>query len=164
MELSRNLTLKEAIKSNTAIRKGIDNIPTDEQIEKLKVTARMIFQPIRNHFNVPIGVTSMFRSKSLNMAIGGSLTSQHCKCEAIDIDADKYEGEVKDEDGNKVPLTNKMIFDYIKDNLEYDQLIWEFGNNNEPAWIHVSYKENNNRKRRLKAFKNSNGKTQYSIM
>lgn len=164
MKLTKNLTLKEAIKSNTAIKRGISNEPTEEEIKKLTVTAENVFQPIRDHFNLPIGITSMFRSKALNEKIGGSSSSQHCKAEAIDIDADVFGGECLNEEGELVPFTNKMIFDYIKDNLEYDQLIWEFGTKDEPAWVHVSYKEEGNRGRALRAYKDSNNRTQYSYM
>jgi len=114
MRLSKNLTLKEVVKSNTATRKGIDNTPDQWAINNLQAVADHIFQPIRDHFGVPIGVTSGFRSKELNKAIGGSKYSQHMIGEAIDIDADMY-GKV----------TNSEIFDFIKKNLEWDQMIWE---------------------------------------
>ncbi len=164
MKLSTNLTLKEATKSRTAIRKGISNEPTKEEIEKLKLTAEKVFQPVRSHFNLPIGITSMFRTKELNIKIGGSETSQHCKAEAIDMDADMFGGVCLDNEGNEIPFTNKMIFDYIRENLDFDQLIWEFGTSDEPAWIHVSYKKEGNRNRALKAFRNTLGKTQYLIL
>jgi len=163
MKLSKNLTLKEAIKSYTAIKKGIDNTPSDEEIKKLKVTANHVFQPIRGHFNVPIGITSMYRSPRLNKAIGGASSSQHMKCEAIDIDADIYDSVIGlDEDGNKIYLTNRKIYEFIRDNLEFDQLIWEFGTDDEPAWIHVSYKKENNRKRILRATRGSDHRVYYS--
>ena len=164
MKLTDNLTLKEAIKSQTAIRRGISNSPTEEEVEKLKLTAKMVFQPIREHFGIPIGITSMFRSKLLNTALKGATSSQHTKAEAIDIDADVFGGKVMDSDGKMVTFTNKMIFDFIKENLEYDQLIWEYGTNESPAWVHVSYKATGNRFRDLKCFKNSQGRTQYSNM
>jgi len=163
-KLSKNLSLKEAIKSNTAIARGISNMPTEEEIKKLERTAKNIFQPIRQHFNLPIGVTSMFRSKALNKALRGSGTSQHCKSEAIDMDADMFGGKCLNNEGLLVDFTNKMIFDYVKENMEYDQLIWEYGTSEEPAWVHISYKETNNRMRALKAYKDSNNKTQYSYM
>jgi len=163
MKLTKNLSLKEAIKSNTAIRHGISNDPTEEEVAKLKVTAEKVFQPVREHFGIPIGITSMFRSAALNNKIGGAKSSQHMKAEAIDIDADVFGGKVEVE-GEMIPLTNKMIFDYIKDNLEFDQLIWEFGTKDNPDWVHVSYKEGYNRNRMLKVVKDKNGKNHYTIM
>lgn len=137
-----NISFKEATHSNTATRLGIDNIPKDVQIKAMKLVAEKVFGPLRKKFSVPIGISSFFRSIKLNSAIGGSKTSQHCKGEAIDLDADIY--------GR---LTNAQIFNYIKDNLDFDQLIWEYGNDNEPDWVHVSYKPKGNRKNILKAVK-----------
>lgn len=153
MQLSRNLSLKEAIKSNTATNLGIKNIPEDWEIRNLMAVADNIFQPVRDHFGVPIGITSGYRSKELNKAIGGSKYSQHMIGEALDIDADVYGG-----------VTNSEIFNYIKDNLVWDQMIWEFGNDEEPDWVHVSYKENGlNRKQIKRAYKEA-GKTVYKTM
>jgi hypothetical protein len=150
MKLSKNLSLNEAIKSNTAIKNGLDNKPTEEHLANLKVTAEKIFQPIREHFGMPIGVSSGYRSESLNSIIGGSKTSQHCKGEAFDLDADMFGG-----------IDNKQIFDFIRDNLEFDQLISEFGTEDKPAWIHVSYTTARpNRNVILRADK-VNGKTKY---
>ena len=129
MRLSDNLSLKEVTKSATAIKHGISNEPSIEHLENLKAIAENIFQPIRNHFGVPIAVTSGYRSEELNKRIGGSLTSQHSKGEALDLDADVY-GQV----------TNKEIFEYILDHIDFDQLIWEFGTDQDPDWVHVSYK------------------------
>lgn len=147
MKLSKNLTLKETTMSHTAIRRGIENTPDQWAINNLQAVADHIFQPIRDHFGVPIGVTSGFRSKELNKAIGGSKYSQHMIGEAIDIDADMY-GRV----------TNSEIFDFIKKNLEWDQLIWEFGDDKSPAWVHVSYKESgHNRKQIKRAYRDTKG-------
>lgn len=151
MRLSKNLTLAEVTKSATAIRKGISNEPTIEHLENLKAVAENIFQPLRDKFAVPIAITSGYRSADLNKAIGGSSTSQHCKGQALDIDADVYGG-----------LTNKEIFDYIKDSLDFDQLIWEFGTKNNPAWVHCSFISNGNRRQILRAIK-KNGKTSYEL-
>ena len=129
MKLSTNLTLSEVIKSNTATRNNISNEPTKQHLQNLVVLAANIFQPIREHFNKPIYLSSGYRSKALNKAIGGSKTSQHCKGEAIDIDNDFRNS-----------VTNKEIFDYIKDHLEFDQLISEAGTVENPAWVHVSYR------------------------
>jgi len=147
MKLSKNLTLREVVKSNTATRKGINNTPDQWAINNLQAVADHIFQPVRDHFGVPIGVTSGFRSKELNKAIGGSKYSQHMIGEAIDIDADMY-GKV----------TNSEIFDFIKKNLEWDQMIWEFGDDENPAWVHVSFKESGkNRKQIKRAYRDSKG-------
>jgi hypothetical protein len=149
MQLSKNLTLAEVTRSESAKRKGISNEPTAEHLENFKKLAEKVFQPIREHFGVPIHISSGYRSKALNAAIGGSATSQHCSGEAIDIDMD----------GSTV--TNKQVFDYIKDNLVFDQMIWEFGTDKNPDWVHVSYESTGKqRKQILKAVK-VNGKTSY---
>jgi hypothetical protein len=151
MKLSENLSLSEIIRSESAKRKGVSNMPTDEHISNLKVLAEKIFQPIRENFRVPILISSGYRSKELNAAIGGSLTSQHCSGEAIDIDMD----------GTPNGVTNLDIFNFIKDKLDFDQLIWEFGSDTNPDWVHVSYSvKGNNRKQVLKAVK-SGSKTTY---
>ena len=151
MQLSKNLTLAEVTRSETAKRKGISNMPTPEHIENFKKLAENIFQPIREHFGVPIHISSGYRSKALNATIGGSLSSQHCQGEAIDIDMD----------GSSNGITNKMVFDFIKDNLVFDQMIWEFGTDKNPDWVHVSYESTGKqRKQILKAVK-TNGKTSY---
>ena len=153
MKLSKNLKLSEAVKSITAERLGIDNTPNDQEINNLKSIAENIFQPIRDHFGVPVGISSGFRCKKLNAAIGGSKTSQHMSGSALDIDADMY-GKI----------TNKQVFDYIRENLDFDQLIWEFGNDENPSWVHVSYQHNDeNRKRVLKAYR-LNGETRYKVI
>ena len=153
MKLSDNLSLKEVIKSDTAIKNGIDNNPTEEHIKARKTIANEVFQPVRDYFDVPIYVSSGYRSKALNSVIKGSATSQHCKGEAIDLDADVFGG-----------VTNKEIYNYIKDNLDFDQLIWEFGTDEEPNWVHVSYTSKMpNRKMLLKAYK-VNNKTHYKVL
>ena len=147
MKLSKNLSLKEATKSNTATRLGIKNEPEQWEINNLRAIAENIFQPVRDHFGVPIGISSGYRCKELNKAIGGSKYSQHMIGEALDIDADIY-GKV----------TNAEIFNYIKNNLEWDQMIWEFGDDDEPNWVHVSYKESgSNRKQLKRAYRDSKG-------
>jgi len=140
MYISPHLRLSEVIKSPTAIRLGISNEPTPEHLDNLKQVANQMFEPLRNHFKVPIGVNSGYRSKALNKAVKGSATSQHCKGEALDLDADVYGG-----------LTNAEIFRFIEKNLDFDQLIWEAGTDDEPAWVHVSYvthRENRGKKLR----------------
>ena len=146
-KISKNITYNEAVHSNTAKRKGIENIPNENQIAAMMTIAEMIFQPLRSYVGGPIKITSFFRSPELNQAIGGSKSSQHCKGQAMDLD-DVY--------GYK---TNAEMFDYIRENLDFDQLIWEFGDDNNPNWIHVSYVDKQeNRNRCLKAYK-KNGKT-----
>ena len=149
MMLSKNLSLVEAMKSATAIKHGIANEPTPEHLQNLKDIAENVFQPIRDHFSMPIAVSSGYRSNALNELIGGSKRSQHSKGQALDLDADVYGG-----------VTNREIFIYIKENLDYDQLIYEFGTDEEPAWVHVSYKSQGNRREVLKAYKD-NGMTKY---
>lgn len=146
MKLSKNLTLVEVIRSESAKRNGIDNFPTPEHLENLKKLATNIFQPIRDHFKTPIIISSGYRSEKLNRLVPGtSITSQHCSGEAIDIDMD----------GTKIK--NKQIFDFIKNNLDFDQLIWEFGDDNNPAWVHVSYESSGKqRKQVLRAIKKNN--------
>jgi zinc D-Ala-D-Ala carboxypeptidase len=151
MQISKHLSLAEVSRSETAKRKGINNTPSGEHLENFKKLADNIFEPIREHFGVPIHISSGYRSKELNSAIGGSATSQHCSGEAIDIDMD----------GSASGITNAQVFNFIKDNLHFDQLIWEFGSNSNPDWVHVSYETTGKqRKQILKAVK-SNGKTAY---
>ena len=126
-------------------------MPTEAHITNFKLLAEKVFEPIRKHFGKPIHISSGYRSEALNKAIGGSLTSQHCSGEAIDIDMD----------GGANGITNKMVFDYIKDNLQFDQLIWEFGTDSAPDWVHVSYESTGKqRKQILKAIKKG-GATSY---
>lgn len=151
MQLSKNLSLAEVTRSETAKRRGISNMPTPEHIENFKKLAENIFQPIREHFGVPVHISSGYRSAALNKAIGGAgktvngvyiPSSQHCTGEAIDIDMDG------------TTVKNAEIFNFIKDNLEFDQLIWEFGTDTNPDWVHVSYDSaGKQRKQILKAIK-----------
>lgn len=150
MKLSEHLDLSEVIRSESAKRNGISNMPTAEHIENFKVLAEKVFQPIREHFRCPIHISSGYRSKELNSIVGGSSTSDHCFGRAIDIDMD----------GTPNGVTNADVYNFIKDNLDYKQLIWEFGTDKNPDWVHVSYSEGDNRKQRLKAVR-ANGKTQY---
>lgn len=144
--ISKYISYKEATKSQTATRLGIDNKPTEDHLAAMKHVASEVFDKVRAHFGVPLGVSSFYRGPELNKAIGGSKTSQHMKGEAIDIDADMYGG-----------VTNKEIFDYIKDNLIFDQLIDEY----DYSWIHVSLRrDGKNRGQVLRAYK-ENGKTKY---
>lgn len=148
MKLSTNLSLAEVTKSATAIKHGIANEPSSQHLTNLKAVATNIFQPCRDYFGKPLAVTSGYRSEALNDLIGGSKRSQHSKGEALDLDAQVYGG-----------FTNAELFHYIKDNLDFDQLIWEFGNDQEPDWVHCSY-TTENRGEVLVAYK-QNGKTRY---
>ena len=147
MKISQHLDLAEVIRSESAKRNGISNMPTPEHIRNFKALAEKIFEPVRNHFKVPIRVSSGYRSKELNALIKGSSSSQHCKGQAIDLDMDG------------TSISNRQIFDFIKDNLPFDQLIYEFGDDNNPDWVHVSYVPNG-RRQILKAFK-INNQTKY---
>jgi len=132
--ISKHISYKEAVGSNYAKQKGIKNKPNEEQVENMKLLAEEVFEPLREWVDAPIKVNSMFRSKELNSAIKGSLKSSHLNGEAMDITSM----------GGK---SNLEMFHYIKDNLEFDQLIWEFGK--EPKWLHVSYNKDKNRKQVL---------------
>jgi len=143
MNLSKHVSLAEFEHSNTAKSKGISNAMNEEQINNAKLLCEKIFEPLRGYRNAPIKISSGFRSKALNTAIRGSQTSQHSKGEAMDV------------------KINKDEFLYIKNNLPFDQLIYEFGNDEHPAWVHVSYSKTRQRGQVLRAVKNSAGKTVY---
>lgn len=147
--ISKHISEKEATKSITALRLGIDNTPNGDALSNMKALAEKVFEPLRAWVGGAIKVNSFYRSAALNEAIGGSSRSQHCKGQAIDID-DVY--------GHK---TNAEMFAFIKDELSFDQMIWEFGNEDNPDWVHVSYvNEEKNRNRILKAVRDD-GKTKY---
>jgi hypothetical protein len=150
MKISTHLNLAEVTRSDSAKRHGIDNTPTAEHLENFKLLAEKVFEPIRLHFKTPIFISSGYRSKALNDFIKGSSSSQHCKGEAIDIDMD----------GSKGGVTNKMVFDFIVSRLDFDQCIHEFGTDENPDWVHVSYTKGKNRKQKLRAVR-TNGKTSY---
>ena len=151
MKVTEHVSYKEVIKSNTATRRGIENIPSGEQMENIKLLCENVFEPLREHVGGPIAINSLFRSVDLNRAIGGSSSSQHCAVNgaAMDID-DTYGG-----------MSNADMFEFIK-KLDFDQLIWEYGDDENPDWVHVSYKKNGNRKQILKCSK-VKGKTVYSL-
>ena len=150
--ISKHISDKEAVYSTTALRRGIDNKPNGEQLGNMKLIAEKIFEPLRSFVGGPIKINSFFRSPELNTAIGGSKTSQHCKGQAMDID---------DTFGYK---TNAEMYNFIKEHLNFDQMIWEFGDDNNPNWVHVSYVSNEkNRNRCLKAYKDK-GKTKYIVI
>ena len=150
--ISKNVTYKEGVYSITADRLGLENKPTEEHLANMKELAEKVFQPLRLWVNAPIKINSFYRSPELNKAIGGSSKSQHCKGQAIDID-DTY--------GH---ATNADMFMYIRENLDFDQMIWEFGDDKNPNWVHVSYvSPEDNRNRCLKAYR-ENGKTKYMVI
>ena len=149
MRISTHISYKESVRSNTATKLNIANIPPEEALSNMQEIAYKIFEPLRKWVEGPIRVNSFYRSEDLNRAVGGSGSSQHCKGQALDLD---------DTFGHK---TNAEMFNHIKDRLSFDQLIWEFGDDENPDWIHVSYvSEDKNRKRALRALK-VNGRTQY---
>ena len=147
--ISKHITYKEATRSVTALRLGIENKPSEYELQNMELIAEKVFEPLREAVNSPIKINSFYRSEELNKAIGGSSRSQHCQGRAIDID--DFYGYV----------SNAYMYYYIKDNLDFDQLIWEFGTDTNPDWVHVSYVDSDsNRKRCLLAYK-ENGKTKY---
>jgi len=151
MRISKHISLREATHSATAKRRGIENTPNEEQLDAMYKVAELIFEPLRLYVGGAIKITSFFRSPKVNKAIGGVSSSQHCKGQAIDID-DVFDHK-----------TNAEMFEYIRENLDFDQLIWEFGDSNNPAWLHVSYvSKAKNRNRVLRAVKR-NGKTKYEL-
>jgi len=152
MSISKHISYKEGVYSRTATRLGIKNNPNTEQMENMITIAEEVFEPLRAYVGGPIKINSFFRSLELNKAIGGSTKSQHCHGQAIDLD---------DTFGR---CTNAEMFEFIKKYLDFDQIIWEFGDNDNPDWVHVSYvSPDQNRKRCLKAYK-ENGKTNYKII
>ncbi len=150
--ISNNITYAEAIHSSTAKRKQIDNTPNQKELECMKLLAEKIFEPLRKWVSGPIKVNSFFRSVALNEAIGGAASSQHCKGQAIDID-DVY--------GVK---SNAEMYNWIKENLDFDQMIWEFGTDTQPNWVHISYvSKEDNRNKCLKAYK-EHRQTKYRVI
>lgn len=133
--ISKHISYAEATVSQTATRRGIDNAPNKQQLDNMKLVAEKVFEPLRLQFGA-IRVSSFFRSRALNTAIKGSKTSQHMTGEAIDIQA--LNG-----------VENRHLFNYIKNQLDFDQLIWEFGDDRNPSWVHVSYSSKKNRKQIL---------------
>ena len=150
--ISKHISDKEGVYSRTALRRGIDNTPTEDHKINMVELAENIFEPLRMYVGGPIKINSFYRSPELNKAIGGSSKSQHCNGQAIDID---------DTFGR---MTNAEMFKFIRENLDYDQMIWEFGNDDNPDWVHVSYvSKQDNRQRCLLAYKEK-GKTKYSVI
>jgi len=152
MAISEHISYKEGVYSRTATRLDIDNEPNNEQMDNMCLIAQEVFEPLRMWVGGPIKINSFFRSPKLNKAIGGSGKSQHCHGQAIDLD---------DTFGR---ATNAEMYEFIKEHLDFDQMIWEFGDEDNPDWVHVSYvSEAKNRNRCLQAYK-ENGKTKYKVI
>ena len=150
--ISAHISDKEGVYSITATRRGIDNTPELRELNNMKLLAKKIFEPLRKWVEGPIRINSFYRSPELNTAIGGSKTSQHCKGQAIDID------------DTSCHKTNAKMYAWIKENLDFDQMIWEFGDDDNPNWVHISYvSPEENRNRCLKAYKDK-GKTKYTTI
>ena len=151
MKLSENFTLDELTKSQEATRLGIDNTPNEEQIQNLKILCENILQPIRDFYGMPVSISSGYRSIALCEAIGSSAKSQHTKGQAADFEI--------------FGVANKDVAEFIVKNIEYDQCILEFWNENDPnsGWVHCSYSANGNRKQYLKAEK-LNGRIVYTVL
>ena len=150
--ISKHISNKESVYSRTALRLGIDNTPTEEHENNMVKLAEEVFEPLRAYVGGPIKINSFYRSPKLNKAIGGSTKSQHCHGQAMDID---------DTFGR---MTNAEMYHFIKEHLDFDQMIWEFGDDENPDWVHVSYvSEEKNRNRCLKAYR-EDGKTKYAVI
>jgi|TARA_B110000259_G_scaffold178264_1_gene216347 zinc D-Ala-D-Ala carboxypeptidase len=150
--ISNHISYKEATYSRTATRLDIENKPNEKQMQSMCLIADEVFEPLRMYVGGPIKINSFFRAPKLNKAIGGSTKSQHCHGQAIDLD-DTY-GRA----------TNAEMYNFIKEHLDFDQMIWEFGDDDNPDWVHISYvSPEENRKRCLKAYK-ENGKTKYKVI
>ena len=150
--ISKHISDREGVYSTTATRRGIDNTPDKEHLDNMKLLAEKIFEPLRKWVRGPIRINSFYRGPELNKAIGGSSKSQHCKGQAMDID------------DNGCHKTNAEMYAWIKGNVEFDQMIWEFGDDDNPNWVHVSYvSPEENRNRCLKAYR-ENGKTKYMVI
>ncbi len=151
-KISKHISLHEGVYSRTAERLGLKNNPTDDHLLNMIEIAEKVFEPLRIHVGGPIKINSFYRGPELNKAIGGSSKSQHCHGQAIDID---------DTFGH---ASNTEMYNWIKANLDYDQMIWEFGTDQNPNWVHISYvSPEKNRNRCLKAYKDD-GKTKYMVI
>ena len=148
-KISQHISYKEAVTSATGLRLGLDNTPGPEQLSCMQDIAKLLFEPLREWVGGPIKITSMFRGKPVNTAIGGAKHSQHMKGQALDLD---------DTFGHK---TNAEMYHYIKDNLTFDQLIWEFGDDENPNWIHVSFVTHGPNRKKCTVALTKNGKTVY---
>ena len=151
--LSKHVSYHEGVYSRTAERLGLKNDPSDAHLNNMRLISEKVFEPLRIHVGGPIKINSFYRGPELNKAIGGSAKSQHCHGQAIDID---------DTFGK---MSNADMYKYVKENLDFDQMIWEFGTDENPNWVHVSYvSPEENRNRCLKAYKDKNNKTKYMVI
>jgi len=150
--ISKHVSLREGVFSQTATRRDLDNTPNEEQLENMKLVAEKVFEPLREWVGGPIKINSFFRGLPLNKAIGGAKSSQHMKGQAMDID---------DTFGH---ATNAEMYRWVKENLDFDQMIWEFGTDKNPNWVHISYvSPEKNRNRCLLAYK-ENGRSKYKVI
>ena len=150
MKLTKNFSLNEMTKSQTALRRGIDNEPNNDEIDNLRILCEYVLQPVREHFDKPVTINSGFRSSELNKAIGGSGTSDHCKGMAADIEI--------------AGIDNSVIAEWIEENCDFRQLILEFYTPGvgDSGWVHVSYNSDDNEKKVMTALK-ENGRTVYKL-
>ncbi len=147
--ISKHISWHEGTYSRTGERRDLDNTPNEEQLKCMKEVAVNLFEPLREWVGGPIKINSFFRGEPVNTAIGGSTRSQHMKGQAIDID---------DTFGHK---TNAEMYHYIKDNLDFDQMIWEFGTDKNPNWLHISWVSHRPNRKKLTIAKKVNGITKY---
>ena len=147
--ISDHISYREATHSATALRRNLNNTPNNEQLKYMEEVAENLFEPLREWVGGPIKINSFFRGEPVNTAIGGSRTSQHMKGQAIDID---------DTFGYK---TNAEMYHYIKDNLDFDQMIWEFGDDENPNWVHISWVSHRPNRKKLTVAYKENGRTKY---
>ena len=147
--ISKHISYHEGTYSQTGVRRDLDNTPDDDQLKRMEEVAKNLFEPLREWVGGPIKINSFFRGEPVNTAIGGSRKSQHMKGQAIDID---------DTFGHK---TNAEMYHYVKDNLDFDQLIWEFGTEENPNWLHISWVSHRPNRKKLTVAKKVNGRTKY---
>tara|TARA_R100000541_G_scaffold45655_1_gene52633 strand:- start:493 stop:957 length:465 start_codon:yes stop_codon:yes gene_type:complete len=147
--ISKHISYHEGTYSQTGVRRDLDNTPDDKQLKRMEEVAENLFEPLREWVGGPIKINSFFRGEPVNTAIGGSRKSQHMKGQAIDID---------DTFGHK---TNAEMYHYVKDNLDFDQLIWEFGTDKNPNWLHISWVSHRPNRKKLTVAKKVNGRTKY---
>ena len=147
--ISKHISYHEGTYSRTAERRDLDNTPNKEQLKCMKEVAENLFEPLRKWVGGPIKINSFFRGEPVNTAIGGSTRSQHMKGQAIDID-DTFKHK-----------TNAEMYHYIKDNLDFDQMIWEFGTDKNPNWLHISWVSHRPNRKKLTIAKKVNGRTKY---
>jgi len=148
-KISAHVSYHEGTYSRTGERRGLDNTPNKEQLKCMKEVAENLFEPLREWVGGPIKINSFFRGEPVNTAIGGSTRSQHMKGQAIDID-DTFKHK-----------TNAEMYHYIKDNLDFDQMIWEFGTDKNPNWLHISWVSHRPNRKKLTIAKKVNGRTKY---